>query len=457
MYTTIRSRSFVLLLIILVLVAGCGPRTEEEKQNYEKNIKELGPHRNHMNWGIIFATVVGIGWAAYRGLSRCLAPPTRKRVVANFAFGTVLCVCGVPFLCGMESCNTEDSVLEADRVVFLETEPSNGSEIVPNATIIARFDGEPTDLRVSTGRVAVNGETAEINGPFTPGILNLTLTWTDGDAVVSFTVQLPDPGEVITFHSSAGLTEMVLVPASESEMGSNDAQDPRNWLDTAPVHTVYLDAFYIDVHAVTNLEWQKFITENPEWQKENIAEEFHDGFYLQEWENGYPLWKAQHPVVNVSWYAAMAYAAWARKRLPTEAEWEKASRGNLEGMKYPWGDSIDSSKANYDFNVGETVPVTRYLPNGYGVHQMSGNVWEWVLDEAQIDFYKKSPLRNPLAGGDTLSNLIEDFTTVKTARVMRGGSFYSSAEDTTVTVRGGKRPDSCLGSVGFRCVKDVSP
>ena len=127
---------------------------------------------------------------------------------------------------------------------------------------------------------------------------------------------------------------MVLIPAGEFEMGSETGQ-----ANERPVHTVYLDAFYMDIHEVTNAQYKAFIDENPEWQKENIASAFHDGVYLRLWNgNTYPEGKADHPVVYVSWYAAMAYAQWAGKRLPTEAEWEKAARGGIAGKAYPWGD-----------------------------------------------------------------------------------------------------------------------
>ena len=463
MYTKIRKSSIFVLCLILVfvvttlLLSGCAsgkPLTNKEKMdNYWKNVKDQGHPKNTVQLASIIILAIAVGTVAIAlALSKDISKDKKQLMPLPFEVAVSLCV-GVIFLCGMESC-TEDSIL-TEPVLFLETEPSNGSEIVPNSTIIARFDGEPTDLRVSTGTVAVKGETAEINGPFTPGILNLTLTWADDDdAVVSFTVKLPGPGEVVTFHSNAGQTTMVLIPEGNFQMGSNDDPDPKAFLDTAPVHTVYVDAFYMDTHEVTNLQWHKFITENPEWQKDNIDEALRDGFYLEHWNgNNYPLWKEVHPVTNVSWYAAMAYAQWSGgKRLPTEAEWEKAARGQLAGKLYPWGDSIDATKANYNFNMADTRDVGRYSPNAYGLYDMSGNVWEWVLDEAISDFYTRSPLRNPIAG----SNLPSDLTTVKTARVMRGGSFYSAAEDTTVTVRGGKHPSSCLGSVGFRCAKDVS-
>ena len=132
---------------------------------------------------------------------------------------------------------------------------------------------------------------------------------------------------------------MVLIPAGEFQMGSNDG-DADN--DEQPVHTVHLDAFYIDANEVTNSEFKDFVLANPAWQKDFIDAKFHDGNYLHDWNgNTYPLGQRDHPVRYVSWYAAVAYAVWVDKRLPTEAEWEKAARGGLKRKQYPWGNGIN--------------------------------------------------------------------------------------------------------------------
>jgi len=121
---------------------------------------------------------------------------------------------------------------------------------------------------------------------------------------------------------------MVLIPAGEFQMGSGENTDEK------PIHTVYIDAFYMDKHEVTNAEYKKFLNANPRWGKNRIPSAYHDGDYLKRWNgNNYPIGKGEHPVTYVSWYAAMAYAKWADKRLPTEAEWEKTARGGLIGQK----------------------------------------------------------------------------------------------------------------------------
>ena len=126
-------------------------------------------------------------------------------------------------------------------------------------------------------------------------------------------------------EDTGGVPEgMVLIPAGEFQMGSDN---PDGELDEKPIHTVYVDAFYMDKYQVTYAQYKKFVDANPEWQKgswwkseEGIEKRFHDGDYLKDWDgNNYPKGKDNYPVTHVSWYAAMAYAKWAGKRLPTEA------------------------------------------------------------------------------------------------------------------------------------------
>lgn len=247
-------------------------------------------------------------------------------------------------------------------------------------------------------------------------------------------------------------TEMVLIPAGEFLMGSSDTDADA---DEKPVHSVYVDAFEIDVFEVTNAQFKAFVDANPQWRKAQIPDKFHRGYYLNHWEGDtYPTGRAAHPVVYVSWYAAMAYAKWAGKRLPTEAEWEKAARGGLIGKPYPWGDGIDASKANYGNKRDGTTPVGEYPPNGYGVYDMVGNVSEWCLDAYDAEFYHVSPKQNPLAGHE-LPDVLATFTEVEVPRVLRGGSWLNVAYRIRVAVRDRPAPTYALNFVGFRCVRDV--
>ena len=246
--------------------------------------------------------------------------------------------------------------------------------------------------------------------------------------------------------------DMVIIPASEFLMGSNDA-DAHNI--EKPVHPAYVDAFFIDKYPVTNAEYKAFLDASPQWQKDNMLTDYHNGNYLRTWKgNNYPKDKANHPVVYVSWYAAMAYAQWVEKRLPTEAEWEKAARGGLTGKKYPWGDQIDATRANYGENIGQTTPIGEYPPNDYGLYDIVGNVWEWCVDEHISDFYANSPHRNPIADND-INYVLNNFTTLKTYRVLRGGSWMSIPRYVRVAPRFRFSPVHSIHNVGFRCVRTV--
>ncbi len=237
--------------------------------------------------------------------------------------------------------------------------------------------------------------------------------------------------------------EMVLIPAGKFEMGSNDA---KAHADEQPVHTVYVDAFYMDKYEVTVGQYMAFVRATghraPDW---DLVGTFS------------PM--ERHPMIYVSWHDAMTYAQWAGKRLPTEAEWERAARGGLSGQKYPWGDTIDSSQANYNRNVGNTTVVGRYPANGYGLYDMGGNVSEWCLDEYVSDFYARSPRENrenPFSGG-TITGVINTFTNVNSSRVLRGGSWDGSAQAVRVANRVGNTPTDTDYRLGFRCVRVVSP
>ena len=266
------------------------------------------------------------------------------------------------------------------------------------------------------------------------------------------TTAVPSSVEQPTVENPGGTNAsggMVFIRAGEFQMGSNTNANEK------PVHTVYVDAFYIDRYEVTNKEYKMFLLANPQWQKGNIERRFHDGNYLKDWtRNSFPAGKDDHPVVNVSWYAAMAYAIWADKRLPTEAEWEKAARGGLVDKKHPWGDTIDATKANYNRNVGNTTPVGRYGANAYGLYDMAGNVWEWCLDKGDANFYARSPRSNPFSGG-SIANTVNNFTNVSGNRVYRGGNYLNREGDVRVADRAWDAASLTDVGGGFRCVSTI--
>ena len=165
-------------------------------------------------------------------------------------------------------------------------------------------------------------------------------------------------------------SRMALIPAGSFEMGHHLG----NMANALPVHTVELDAFYMDIHEVTVLKFKDFVSET--------------GYEYDLWDYVARCSPTDdHPMIYVSWFDATAYAEWASKRLPTEAEWEYAARGGLVGKNFPWGNSkaVAWAYANYD-DTGEKdnweycAPVGSFKPNGYGLYDMAGNVFEWCSD-----------------------------------------------------------------------------
>jgi len=317
--------------------------------------------------------------------------------------------------------------LEEEPAAFRGSAPAEFADIAADGSITVIFDKDPGAVTVSAGSISGSGASRTIRGPFTPGELTLLLSWSDGAGSEILTYQVKAKAEAEATPEpeparDAALEGMVLIPAGEFLMGSNDPQAGNN---EQPAHRVYVDAFYMDVHEVTNLEYKRFVLENPQWQKERIPSSLHNGDYLSQWNgNTYPVGKANHPVVNVSWYGAMAYAEWAGKRLPTEAEWEKAARG------------------------------------GYGLYDLAVNVSEWCLDAYDADFYFNSPERNPLCDVNTIANLaliVDDYTNVKSNRVLRGGGWYRLPRGLRAAVRHWDAPSVTRTTLGFRCVRAVTP
>ena len=218
---------------------------------------------------------------------------------------------------------------------------------------------------------------------------------------------------------------MVAIPAGEFLMGSDQEAE-------RPPHTVSVDAFEIDKFEVTNEEFERFVTETG---YETGAEKAGEPQTWRTYAEGNP----RHPVVKVTWNDAVAYCEWAEKRLPTEAEWEKAARGT-EGYIYPWGNEWDPTKANTKDGGRRGTTVVGSFPEGgspYGVIDMVGNVREWVSD-----WYKAYP------GSDYESPYFGE-----KYRVIRGGGWFEETELATTTQRFASSVEARNDDIGFRCVR----
>jgi formylglycine-generating enzyme required for sulfatase activity len=264
----------------------------------------------------------------------------------------------------------------------------------------------------------------------------------------------PEPAAGATMVWEKDGSVVVYVPAGEFIMGS-DENNPDARDEEKPQHEVYLDAFYIDKYEVTNAQYRKCV-ETGACNAPSDTTYYDNADY------------AQHPVVYVSWNDADAYCRWAGKRLPTEAEWEKAALGTEE-LAWPWGNEWDGSKANFcdkdceseyrnewvSDGYERTAPVGSYLDGAspYNALDMSGNVWEWVADWYDPDYYSQTPTRNP--PGPPNSRFCPT-PVPDPCKVIRGGSWQNGHLDIRAAYRYASAPTHKGSAVGFRCAKDSS-
>jgi formylglycine-generating enzyme required for sulfatase activity len=219
---------------------------------------------------------------------------------------------------------------------------------------------------------------------------------------------------------------MVAIPAGEFVMGSGQG-------DEEPAHTVFADAFEIDVSEVTNAEFAQFVEETG---YQTDAEKSGDP---SPWRAYFQNGKDRYPVVKVSWNDAQAYCDWAGKRLPTEVEWEKAARGTDERV-YPWGDEWDVAKVNSKesgFRGPVTVGSFSEGVSPYGAMDMGGNVWEWT--DSWYQGYPQTTFNSNYFG--------------ETYKVLRGGGWFSEQEQVRTTKRNANSPGAANDDIGFRCVR----
>ena len=264
-------------------------------------------------------------------------------------------------------------------------------------------------------------------------------------------------------------SQMALIPAGSFGMGDhfNEGRDDGREL---PVHTVELDAFYIDVKEVTVGQFREFVNRSGyQWVVARARPDYRKTWdRVAEYSPG-----DEHPMVFVNWGDARAYAKWAGKRLPTEAEWEYAARGGLIGKRYPWGDEkMDGSQCNFadknapnnfswadravDDGYEYTAPVGSFEANGYGLYDMTGNVMEWCADRYGKNYYSSSHLTLPYL----LPSKNPPGPYVGSERVLRGGDWSKNGDDYSfgylrVSARLGYGASKVSNEWGFRCVADV--
>ncbi|MBI1895758.1 MAG: formylglycine-generating enzyme family protein [Acidobacteria bacterium] len=238
----------------------------------------------------------------------------------------------------------------------------------------------------------------------------------------------------VTVHClAADLTDMVLIPAGEFTMGRTKltADDKTNMrphvlLDDRPPRRVKLDGFWLGIREVTNERYAAFV------QATGHRAPYH-------WQGGkIPDGTEKLPIYNVDWQDAAAYCAWTGKRLPTEAEWERAARGGKEGLDYPWGDKPDSKQARFNVQNGPAA-AGQYAPNDFGLYDMAGNVAEWTADWFDRDYYTTDHVLNPK--GPPAGRY----------KAIRGGAWSDSAPRLKVFFRNWVRPSQRTPNIGFRC------
>ncbi len=290
---------------------------------------------------------------------------------------------------------------------------------------------------VLIGWLARGDKTTEVPPNTTPSSTSIPINTTIPSVTINptatrtpFPTATPKLDIGSTMTGNDGMT-LLYVPAGEFTMGSETGKD-----EEKPIHTIYLDGFWIDQTEVTNRQYALCVTAGQCISPNETDSSLRSIYYGNSEFDDYP-------VIYVNWNMAKTYCEWAGRRLPTEAEWEKAARG-MDERTYPWGEDISCNEANYDPKdscFGDTTIAGNFTSgeSPYGVYDMAGNVWEWVSDWYSETYYQDSPLSNPL-GPDSGQY-----------RVLRGGSFDSSTSGVRTTNRYRYEPTYTLLSIGFRC------
>ena len=285
---------------------------------------------------------------------------------------------------------------------------------------------------------------------------------------------------------------MALIPGATFQIGIDtseiphlqkifDLDHPQIFEDELPKHTVTMASFYLDKNLVTNADFKRFVDANPDWQFGAVPYALDNGNYLKHWkisaiagEKTDPAPDAaqrDHPVVNVNWYAASAYCAWAGKRLPSEAEWELAARSG-SGEQFPWpalfawgNQPPDKTRVNFGGNLGTTSPVGSYPANAFGLTDMAGNVWQFLADDwanysaqpatgAPLVINRASP--EAAAPAPTAIDQANNNRTNSNRKVIRGGSYDAAPLNLWLEYRDSHPASNSQPFVGFRCAQSAN-
>jgi eukaryotic-like serine/threonine-protein kinase len=276
----------------------------------------------------------------------------------------------------------------------------------------------------------------------------LTPTTTFTPTLTASPSSTPTPTKIVTQVSSKDGMVLVYVPAGDFKMGSARSEDPQTLEEELPQHNVFLDAYWIDQTEVTNKQYAMCVADGGVCTKPKENGSLTRSSYFDNSQY------ANYPVIFVSWSQAAAYCAWAGRRLPTEAEWEKAARGP-DGRIYPWGNTFDGTKANYcdvncnnpwkgpfDDGYTDTSPVGDYpdAASVYNAFDMAGNVYEWVAD--WYGPYSRISQVNPTGPASGLEHII------------RGGSWGDDSAHIRAAVRSHiNAADYWTNFIGFRCAR----
>lgn len=341
----------------------------------------------------------------------------------------------------------EEISCPAETIVENVATVENVEEKVLVAAI--KEEAQPLKKPVKVSQPEVNHENGEeVDTSSLKPVLNTALLERPDesyDPTAAFTV---DPGvkqyvQTVKEQSQVKplLTDMVVIEGGTFYRGSNEGNR-----DEMPRHQVTLSSYAIDIHPVTNEQFVRFL-EVMGGEKDSSHQDIirlkdsrikRAGGKLSI-ESGYQ----KHPVVGVTWYGALVYAKWVGKRLPTEAEWEIAACCGDQGLRYPSGDDIEKSQANF-FST-DTTAVCSYAPNPFGIYDMAGNVYEWCYDWYGYNYYEIS-MQEPEDPSGPLQGVY---------RVLRGGCWKSSKEDLPCSRRHRNNPGTVNGTYGFRCACNV--